>query len=151
MKSGASFSSPAALNRRADAADFSRRGCRGMVAEMRGRGEAASRGGGGFIGPGRAAAVIANVVVPFAVAEGRLAAAPDWLPAEDISEPVRLMAFRLFGRDHNPAAFYAGNGLLVQGLLHLFRELCVAHHPLCADCSLGDPPPVFAAGGEIMV
>lgn len=73
----------------------------------------------------------------------RLAAAPDWLPAEDISEPVRLMAFRLFGRDHNPAAFYAGNGLLVQGLLHLFRELCVAHHPLCADCSLGDPLEVF--------
>ena len=53
------------------------------------------------------------------------------------------MAFRLFGRDHNPAAFYAGNGLLVQGLLHLFRELCVAHHPLCADCSLGEPLEVF--------
>ncbi len=127
----------------ADAADFSRRGCRGMVAVMRGRGAAASRGLSGFIGPGRAAAVIANVVVPFAVAEGRLAAAPDWLPAEDISKPVRLMAFRLFGRDHNPAAFYAGNGLLVQGLLHLFRELCLAHHPLCADCSLGDPLEVF--------
>ena len=114
-----------------------------MVAEMRGR--------EGFVGPGRAAAVLANVVVPFAVAEGRLAVAPDWLPAEDISEPVRLMAFRLFGRDHNPAALYAGNGLLVQGLLHLFRELCLAHHPWCADCSLGDPPPAFAAGGEIMV
>ena len=119
----------------ADAADFSRRGCRGMVAEMRGR--------EGFVGPGRAAAVLANVVVPFAVAEGRLAVAPDWLPAEDISEPVRLMAFRLFGRDHNPAALYAGNGLLVQGLLHLFRELCLAHHPWCADCSLGDPLEVF--------
>ena len=114
----------------AGATDFSRAGCRRMVAEMRGKGR--------FVGPGRAAAVLANVVVPFAVAEGRLAAAPDWLPAEDISQPVRLMAFRLFGRDHNPAAIYAGNGLMVQGLLHIFRELCLAHHPWCIDCSLHD-------------
>ena len=78
-------------------------------------------------------------------------AGPRWRAAEDSSERGRLMAFGRLGRDRSPAAFYAGNGLLVQGLLHLFRELCVAHHPLCADCSLGDPPPAFAAGDEIMV
>ena len=100
-----------------------------------------------FLGLGLSTAAMILGMAPYVciwlVARDLLAAAPDWLPAEDISEPVRLMAFRLFGRDHNPAAFYAGNGLLVQGLLHLFMELCVAHHPLCADCSLGDPLEVF--------
>ena len=31
-----------------------------------------------------------NVIAPFARAEERLDAIPDWLPPEDVSEPVRL-------------------------------------------------------------
>lgn len=91
---------------------------------------------GGHMGAGRAAAVIANVIVPFAMAEGRLDAVPDWLPPEDISNPVRLTAYRLFGRDHNPAAYYAKNGLLIQGLLQIHREFCLRHHPDCDNCEI---------------
>ena len=65
---------------------------------------------------------------------------PAWLPPEDISQPVRLTAFRLFGRDHNPAAVYATNGLLIQGLLQIHRDLCLRLHPDCDDCALGSPP-----------
>lgn len=111
----------------ADASDFSRASCLAMVSEMC---------GDHFIGRGRAAAILANVVVPFAIAEERADGALDWLPPEDVSEPVRLTAFRLFGRDHNPAAFYSGNGLLIQGLLQIHRDHCQPVHPDCGRCSL---------------
>ena len=88
------------------------------------------------MGRGRAAAILANVVVPWAIAEGKLDQAPDWLPPEDISDPVRLAAFRMFGRDHNPAAFYATNGLLIQGLIQIHRDYCLQMHPDCDDCTL---------------
>ena len=89
-----------------------------------------------FLGRGRAAAILVNVVVPFAIAEERASEALDWLPPEDISEPVRLTAFRLFGRDHNPAALYSGNGLLIQGLLQIHRDHCLPTHPDCGRCGL---------------
>jgi len=111
----------------ADASDFARGSCCEMVKAMC---------GGGFLGKGRAAAIIANVVVPFALAEERVAEVPDWLPPEDLSEPVRLTAFRLFGRDHNPVACYATNGLLIQGLLQIHRDHCLQVHPDCKDCGL---------------
>ena len=93
----------------------------------------------GRMGAGRAAAMLANVVTPFALAEGRLADVPEWLCPEDISSPVRLTAFRLLGRDHNPA-LYAGNGLLVQGLIQVHREFCLAVHPDCSSCTLAACP-----------
>lgn len=110
-----------------DAADFSGAACRAMVKAMRGE---------GYMGKGRAAAVLANVILPFALAEERISTIPDWLPPEDLSEPVRLTAFRMFGRDHNPAAFYATNGLLIQGLLQIHRDCCLQVHPDCAECEL---------------
>ena len=88
------------------------------------------------MGRGRAGAIVANVIAPFALAEGRTSTLPDWLPPEDISEPVRLTAFRLFGRDHNPAAFYSTNGLLIQGLLQIHRDYCLQMHPDCGECDL---------------
>ncbi len=111
----------------ADADAFRRPDCREMVTAMT---------AGRYMGRGRAAAVLANVVVPFALAEGRLKDVPDWLPPEDVSSPVRLTAHRLFGRDHNPAAFYARNGLLIQGLLQIHREFCLGRHPDCGGCGL---------------
>ena len=87
-------------------------------------------------GRGRAAAILANVIAPFALAEERIQETPEWLPPEDISEPVRLTAFRLLGRDHNPAAFYSGNGLLIQGLLQIHRDWCLQVHPDCSACQL---------------
>ena len=52
------------------------------------------------------------------------------------SVEVRLTAFRLFGRDHNPAAFYSTNGLLIQGLLQIHRDYCLQMHPDCGECEL---------------
>ena len=46
------------------------------------------------------------------------------------------MAFRLFGRDHNPLACYAANGLHIQGLIQIHREFCLQVHPDCGDCGL---------------
>ena len=79
--------------------------------------------------------MLANVLIPFARAEGRLARVPEWIFPEDLNATVRLMAFRLFGRDHNPA-LYAGNGLLVQGLIQVHRACCLAAHPDCSACPL---------------
>ena len=111
----------------ADVRAFAPGDLRRMVAELSVR---------GFTGRGRAAAIVANVVVPFAMAEGRLAEAPPWLPPEDLSSPVRLTAFRMFGRDHNPAALYSGNGLRIQGLLQIYRDFCLQVHPDCVECAL---------------
>ena len=99
------------------------------------------------LGRGRAGAILANVVVPWAMAEGRIADAPDWLPPEDVSGPVRLTAFRLFGRDHNPAAFYSRNGLFIQGLLQIHRDRCLRMRPDCSGCSLAVPAADIEGGG----
>jgi hypothetical protein len=105
-----------------EAKDFSRDGCRKMMEILV---------SGHHLGKGRAAAIIANVVAPFA------GAVPDWLPPEDISAPMRLTAFRLFGRDHNPA-LYAGNGVLLQGLMQIYRDFCLRLHPGCDACRIGN-------------
>ena len=97
-----------------------------------------------FIGRGRAAAIIANVILPFAMAEERTAECPAWLPPEDVSQPVRLTAFRLFGRDHNPSVLYSSNGLLIQGLLQIRLENCIERYPGCEGCGL-----LPAASGHI--
>ena len=119
----------------ADAYDFSPKSCRELVGTMSAR---------HIVGRGRGAAVLANIVVPWAMAEGRIERAPDWLPPEDVSEPVRLMAFRLLGRDHNPAAFYSGNGLHIQGLIEIYRRWCSPIHPCCETC------PAWRAGSPSM-
>lgn len=89
----------------------------------------------GWLGMHRAAAILANVVVPFALAEGRLKSVPDWLCPEDVSSPVRLTARRMLGRDHNPA-LYSGNGLLIQGLIQIHHEFCLAARIDCTSCRL---------------
>ena len=118
----------------AAAGDFAPAACRGMVSAMCG----GRRGGGEArcMGRGRASAILANVIVPYALAERRVHDVPEWLPPEDISYPVRLAAFRLFGRDHNPAAFYAKNGLLIQGLIQIHRDFCARLYPDCAGCDV---------------
>ena len=80
--------------------------------------------------------MLTNVLIPFARAEERLPRVPEWIFPEELNATVRLMAFRLFGRDHNPA-LYAGNGLLIQGLIHVHRTCCLAVHPDCSECPLG--------------
>lgn len=104
-----------------------KRDCRDVVATL-----AADRA----MGRGRAAAIISNIVVPWVLATGRAGKVPSWLPPEDISSPVRLTASRLFGRDHNPLAIYAGNGLSIQGLVQIHRECCLKYQPECDGCPI---------------
>ena len=87
------------------------------------------------LGPRLSSAILANVIVPFALARGVLREPPLWLPPEDLNTTIRLAAFRLFGRDHNPA-LYSGNGVLLQGLIQIHRDYCLAAHPDCAACGL---------------
>ncbi len=107
--------------------DFSPKSCKAMIGVL---------AKGHLMGHGRAAAILANVLVPFALAERRLLAVPAWLPPEDLSEPVRLTAFRFFGRDHHPLVRYAKNGLLIQGLIQIHRDYCLQVHPDCTSCTL---------------
>ena len=110
-----------------EVADFSEKSCREMIDLMvEGR----------RMGRGRAGAVLSNVVVPFALAEARVREPPAWLPPEDPSEPMRLTAFRMFGRDHNPQVWYQDNGLRMQGLIQIHRDFCLQVHPDCSNCRL---------------
>ena len=89
----------------------------------------------GHIGRPRAAAILANVLVPFALAEGRIDRIPYDLIPEETNSVVRLTAFRLLGRDHNPA-LYSGNGIYLQGLIQLHHDFCLAAHPDCDRCGI---------------
>ena len=82
-----------------------------------------------------AAAILANVIVPFALARGALHEPPRWLPPEGSNAAIRLVAMRLFGHGHDPAR-YSGNGVLLQGLLQIHDEFCRTTHPDCAGCGL---------------
>lgn len=109
------------------AKEFSKRGCREIIKALTQN---------HILGRGRASAILCNIVVPWAMASGRLSSPPEWLPPEDVSEPVRLTAFRMFGRDHNPATWYTGNGLHIQGLIQIHRDFCLQVHPDCSKCRL---------------
>jgi len=90
-----------------------------------------------LLGDNRIVAILVNIVLPFAAAEGTFQRHTILrLPPEDISAPMRLTALHLFGRDHNPAALYADNGLLQQGLLQVYVDFCLNAQPDCADCPL---------------
>ena len=88
-----------------------------------------------YAGSGFLAVLMANVIVPYALARGVIKYAPRWLPPECMNSVTRLAAFRLFGRDHNPA-LYSGNGVLLQGLIQIHRDYCLAAHPDCSACRL---------------
>ncbi len=96
-------------------------------------------GAGALLGPNRIAAMILNVIIPWFAAEDRLDPnILDQLPPEDLSAPVRATAFRLFGRDHNPALLYANNGLRIQGLLQIHADFCLSARAGCAGCPLAE-------------
>ena len=90
-----------------------------------------------LLGEARIAAIITNVIFPFVAAEDALPHESIlYLPPEAVSAPMRLTAFHLFGRDHNPVAFYADNGLLQQGLLQVYLDFCLNAAPDCEGCAL---------------
>ncbi|MBR1609001.1 MAG: hypothetical protein IJ678_05230, partial [Kiritimatiellae bacterium] len=55
---------------------------------------------------------------------------------EDPGAPMREMAFRLLGPDHNPALLYEGRVLRTQGLLELRDGWCAASAEACRSCPL---------------
>ncbi len=81
------------------------------------------------------AAVLANVIIPYAIARGVIKDIPKFMPPECLNSVAKLAAFRLFGRDHNPA-LYSANGVLLQGLIQIHRDFCLAVHPDCSACKL---------------
>ena len=101
-----------------------------------------------IMGRGRAGAVLANAVVPYALAVGRLKSVPEWIAPEDVSRPVRLTAHRLLGRDHNPA-LYAGNGLLLQGLIQIHHQHCLVARGECGGCRLAVTAGPFDEGAGV--
>lgn len=127
LRAAAEFFTKVSLQQLLEFNDFSEEGCAELLRLL-------TRDN--HFGRGRAAAILSNVLVPFALAEGRLAEPPAWLPPEDVSAPVRLTAFRLFGRDHNPTVLYASNGVRIQGLIQIHRNFCLQVHPDCENCSL---------------
>ena len=127
LASAAAFFAHRDVKAFADATDFSPEGCRAMLAAL-----TEDR----LLGRARAAAMMANVLVPMALAEGRLEEPPAWLPPEDMAYPMRLTAFRMFGPDHNPAALYSNDGVRQQGLIQIHREFCLELYPDCGTCSL---------------
>lgn len=89
-----------------------------------------------LLGESRTAAILTNVVLPFAAAEDALPEnVLEHLPPEDLSAPMKLTALHLFGRDHNPA-LYADSGLLQQGLLQIHLDFCLNAKPGCDGCAL---------------
>jgi hypothetical protein len=91
-----------------------------------------------LIGPGRAAALLSNAILPWMAAgeDG------DWpgeevlkaLPAEDDNRFIRHMAHALFGHDHNPNLYRTG--LRQQGLLQVFHDFCLNGSGGCKACRL---------------
>jgi len=87
-----------------------------------------------LLGPGRIAAILTNVAVPWLGSQGlHIAPLLIHLPAEDDSSSIRQTAFRFFGRDHNPALF--AHGLRQQGLVQIYHDFCLSRRG-CRDCQL---------------
>ena len=95
---------------------------------------------GAPLGAERIRAILSSVVVPLLAADDpdawRLL---DALPGEAIGAPMKEMAFRLLGADHNPA-LYASRALLAQGLLELWDAYCAASPESCRTCPLARAP-----------
>lgn len=88
------------------------------------------------LGPQRINAILINVVVPLLMAENRFN--PDCLktlPGEASNQQTTETAYRLLGRDHNPA-LYRSSGLRMQGLLEIWNGFCLSTKSACADCPL---------------
>jgi hypothetical protein len=87
-----------------------------------------------FIGPGRMAALLNNVAIPFLAALDRpVTTLLDAPPPEDDNALLRDVAYALLGRDHNPEIY--ANGLRQQGLIQIFHDFCVANRSACRDCA----------------
>ncbi|MEI6563283.1 MAG: DUF2851 family protein [bacterium] len=90
-----------------------------------------------LIGPGRAASILNNVLIPWLAAtnssptDSLLLAV---LPSEDENRLIKHTAHALFGHDHTPALYHSG--LRQQGLLQIFHDFCLNSRNGCGACHL---------------
>lgn len=90
-----------------------------------------------LVGASSASMIVTNALIPFMAAYHPRSAREIYaaLPPETTSAPMRLMASRLFGPDHNPRALYENSGLLQQGLIQIHNDFCLSCKSDCADCA----------------
>src|SRR5713226_10639421 len=87
-----------------------------------------------LIGDSRIADILANVLVPFFVAEGK----DIWkiykkLPAQLSNRPLETGATRLFGDDPRRSLFLK-TVAHQQGLLQIYEDFCLQDNSDCAHC-----------------
>ena len=90
-----------------------------------------------LVGGPAASMIVTNALVPFMAARHPRLVREIYaaLPPETTSQPMRLMASRIFGPDHNPRALYEGSGLLQQGLIQIHNDFCLSCKSDCAECA----------------
>ena len=92
-----------------------------------------------LLGDSRAAVIVNNALMPFLAATRPDATdgISENLRPETISSTMKIMANRLFGRDHNPVVLYGRSGLAQQGLLQIYSDFCLNSRNNCLDCAFG--------------
>lgn len=90
-----------------------------------------------LVGAATASAIVTNAIVPFMAAfhPRQTREIYSALPPETTSQPIRLMASRIFGPDHNPRTTYANSGLAQQGLIQIHNDFCLSCKSDCAGCA----------------
>ncbi len=90
------------------------------------------------IGDARINTILINVVIPLLMAEDAVDDAfLKTLPGEALNEQIKEAAFRLLGRDHNPA-LYRTRAVRMQGLIEIWNGFCLSTKSECADCPLAE-------------
>lgn len=75
------------------------------------------------VGPGRAQAILLNVIIPYRLGGGD-AAAFNNLPVEPMNSVIRETAHALFGPDHSPKLYRSAPAR--QGLIQIFQDFVVS-------------------------
>lgn len=86
-----------------------------------------------LLGDHRVAAILSNVIIPYMLAaDVDVTEIVQNLPPEDNNSIIRLMAYTLLTRDHNPALLETG--LRQQGLIQIFQNFCLVNTEGCSSC-----------------
>ena len=88
------------------------------------------------LGQARIVSIAINVIIPIlAIQDPDCIHLAEVLPGEAENSIIRETAFRLFGRDHNPA-LYNGAVLYQQGLMEIWYRFCLTARAGCSNCIL---------------
>jgi hypothetical protein len=88
------------------------------------------------LGTARIVSIAINVIIPMlAIQDPDCIQLAEALPGEADNSIIRETAFRLLGRDHNPA-IYSGAALYQQGLIEIWYRFCLTARVGCSNCVL---------------